>query len=166
MYILLSNWNLNSAMNSRKSSKHYNIIHTSTFLGVCLYALRKVCLTFKQWKDRHPRKKKVYKASKTRLLTKKQITLPDTPFVAGTRFTIPKRCPHCPCTDAGHKVYVIYLPRSRLVVWSEIALSRVIYWLRRSGGLKDPSHWRKHPSDSRNKDKELTGGGKVLLESC
>lgn len=62
------------------------------------------------------RKSRVYRAFKTRLMTKKKTTLPDSLFVASALLKISHCCLPWPWTDTDHKSSVISLLRSILVV--------------------------------------------------
>lgn len=62
------------------------------------------------------RKSRVYRAFKTRLMTKKKTTLQDSLFVASAFLKMSYCCLPWPCTDTDHKNSVISLLRSILVV--------------------------------------------------
>lgn len=62
------------------------------------------------------RKSRVYRAFKTRLMTKKKTILPDSLFAASAFLKISHCCFPWPCTDTDHKSSVISLLRSIPVV--------------------------------------------------
>lgn len=62
------------------------------------------------------RKSRLYRAFKTRLMTKEKTTHPDSLFVASAFLKISHCCLPWPCTDTDHKSSVISLLRSILVV--------------------------------------------------